>query len=278
MQSVELVVSTIDDNVQRVPNVFLPEEENVGYRVIHQDPYDSFQEEYLPKEFSRSDVAYHRFVEKGLPSSRNRAIELTNGDIVFPTDDDVQYFKDGIDVVRREFENNPDVDIVTFKARVPDGNARKHYRDMKFVHTYRTLLQVSSYEFAIRLSSAKTLNLKWDNNFGLGARYGGGLEVVFLQEAYKKGASCVFLPEFVVTHPEESSGRQTNAENAFVRGAVYGRVFGWRAPAYCLVFVVRKYIGRQLLIGPVQYFGSMVKGMLDFFLWHNKKKGIMKPK
>lgn len=178
----------------------------------------------------------------GLSASRNEAIDCATADIVLFADDDVQHIDGFIDVIKHEFERTG-ADVITFQIETPDGCAFKSYSPIGFRHNLRTLMRVNSIEIAVRRSSLLEKSLRFDEQFGLGARFPTGEEVIFLADALRSGLVLQYCPVPIVIHPKESSGSNLfrNKSLILAKGAMLGRIFRWSAPIVCVVFAVRHY-------------------------------------
>lgn len=177
--------------------------------------------------------------DKGLSKSRNLAIANAIGDIIIPTDDDVIYNKYVVEIVNQTFQNLK-IDIATFKISTPEGHPFKKYSIYPFFHTIRTLLKVSSIEIAIRVDSIRNTEIFYDEKFGLGSEYPSGEENIYLTDALKKGLSIQYLPETIAIHPHITSGKLLDTEMLETKGAVFCRLFGYKALLYFLPFAFKK--------------------------------------
>lgn len=184
------------------------------------------------------------FYEKGLSKSRNRAIEYCDSDIALISDDDVEYIENFEEIIVKSFEENPDVDIITFQIKTPDGELFKdNYQKFKFMHNMRSIMKVSSIEIAFRINSIKIKKLKFDEKFGLGTNYPTGEEVIFLSDALKQGLKILYIPLPIVFHPKESSGGmfKDNPKLIQAKGAMFYRIFGIWGYLVSFLFAFKKY-------------------------------------
>lgn len=191
-----------------------------------------------------SKFSFFEFKEKGLSKSRNRALDKAQGDIILFADDDVSFVDDLESKIIRAFEQYPDADVITFRVQTPDGLAYKSsYSDTKFTHTRSSIYKVSSVEIAVRSSSVKKHSIRFDENFGLGAQFKSGEEVIFLNDCLDAGLKVIYVPEVIVFHPLESSGKVLDASYFRSKGAIIKRLYGF-SPFLGLGIL---FIGKQLL-------------------------------
>ena len=217
---VEIIVSTMNDNVYKAISDFeCYVADNVVVTIIHQV---SNGKEY---NIEAEVVRYFQYAEVGLPSSRNRGLENAVGDILLPTDDDVYFESNFTAMIVSAFDEFPNADVITFKAKTPEGEDYKSYPSRSFYHNWRSLLGVSSIEICLRKDSFGENGPRWDPDYGLGAKFPGGLEVVFLQDCRRKLLSMVYYPACIVFHPAESSGKTFTPTTMRLRGAILARAF-----------------------------------------------------
>ena len=182
------------------------------------------------------------FPESGVSKSRNRALENSIGDYLLIADEDVSMTSSFSEIIQNAFEKYPEADIITFKSQNEKGQSRKSYPDQSFWHDSRSLLKVSSIEIAIRRESLLANPVDFDENFGLGSRFATGEESIFLNDAYEKGYKILFVPEYIVSHPDLSSGRKLDRNKPLMKakGAMFSRMYGWKAYGVCLLFALKK--------------------------------------
>jgi hypothetical protein len=203
---------------------------------------------------------------KGLSKSRNSILEqVPSPSILVPTDDDVLFLPNAKDVILDAFAKYPNADIITFRANKFDGTLFKNnYKNRPFWHNKLSIRSVSSIEIVVRSDSLKKLDITWDEKFGLGAQYGGGLEFTLLIDSLKRGLKILYYPESIVSHPEISSGHTFDGKKAYIRGAVAYRMYGFFGIFLSLYTTIRHRhrIRRHTTLN--KYIGSFLKGFLDY--------------
>jgi glycosyltransferase involved in cell wall biosynthesis len=182
------------------------------------------------------------FKERGLSKSRNHALELCQADIALISDDDIRYMDDIEKIILEAFDENKDADIITFQIQTPEGEVFKKYKITQFWHTHKTLMGVCSVEIAFRVKKIRNSNIKFDEEFGLGATFPTGEENIFLTDALNKGLKILYIPIPVVIHPLESSGMDyDNITLTKAKGAMLYRIFGLLGYAVSILFTYKKY-------------------------------------
>ena len=197
--------------------------------------------------------------ETGLSRSRNRALHHAAADICVIADDDVRHPADAAAVIARAFADHPRADIITFQARTPDGMPFKRYPSRPRRHTPRSIMRVSSWEIALRLSSIRAAGLRFDERFGLGAAFPTGEENIFLLDSLRRGLNLRYIPLPIAIHPAASSGADFhNPDLVAAKGAVFRRMFGAASPPVEFAFACKKY--RLSGLSCWQFYRQMRKG------------------
>lgn len=164
--------------------------------------------------------------ETGLSKSRNRALQECEATFALIADDDLEYCEDFEDKVAAGFRQFPDADILTYKIISPEGKPYKSYKASAFKHTRTSIYKVSSVEMVFRMSSVKAKGLRFDERFGLGSEFKSGEETIFLNDALDAGMNLYYIPEYLVIHPIESSGKLLDLNFFYSKGALIKRLYG----------------------------------------------------
>lgn len=211
-----------------------------------------------------SNIICYSFNELGLSKSRNRALSLMEGDIFVISDDDVVFLPGAFEKIESAFLANSQQDILTFQMQKEDGGLRKKYKKKPAQHNLFSIMGVSSCEIAGRNLPVSSLGVMYDTNFGLGAKYSIGEEVIFLRDCLRSGLNVRFIPISISTHPEESSGRVFSEKTEFSRGAVFFRLFGSLAYIIGIAFYLKKYKYLTTTIGFWPAFKAYLSGICDY--------------
>lgn len=202
MLTLDVAIATYQpEGIKRVEKMLLPPQEGVRYIVSWQEHHNS----EIPDSLNiRSDVEVHRLEVKGLSNNRNNALKFCKGDIVLIADDDVEYTPDFATLLRKRFEENPEMDLATFKF---DYKNPKLYPKSacKIGLPLPKNYYVSSIELAFRRKSIGTLRF-W-GKMGLGNEFlGCGEDELFLYNAIKRGLNCRFTDKKIGTHLSLTTG------------------------------------------------------------------------
>lgn len=203
--------------------------------------------------------------ERGLARSRNRALDLASDEICLLGDDDQRYVPDVCERIEEAFARFPEADILTFAERTPDGALRRRYptrprplRSVLSVHRVRTP------EIAFRLSRVRKVGLRFDADFGFGARYASGEESIFLADALRKNLKVWFVPSVISSHPAVTTAARghTDRRLMYAKGAMMARVFGRFALLGVLAFAAKKTAQAKMARLEAAPFGVRITKML----------------
>ena len=252
----QILISTIDSKFQK-RNCQI----DAPYLVIDQTKSKSTK--------NRNDSEVYSYAERGLSRSRNHALEHAKGEICLLSDDDLEYKKNIKSIILEAFESNPDADIITFQIETPEGKPFNNYSEKQLVHNKRSIMRTASVEIAFKSRSIEKADLKFDENFGLGAEFPTGEENIFLSDALDKGLNVLYMPKPIVIHPAESSGQDYNDPVLVqAKGAMFDRIFGWQGYGVSFLFALKKYIeSKYPLLG---FYSLMLKGAKKY----RRKKGL----
>lgn len=208
--------------------------EGVKNLVVIQNPSN----ETLP-EFG----SHVRLIEQklsGVTKSRNAVLDNTETKYLLFGDDDITFKVDSIGKVIEYFEANPQVSIILTQAVDESGKLRKPYPTKAQELTLTNSAKAATYEMFIRVSTIKQNGIRFDENFGAGAKNYLGDEYIFIADGIRSGLKGTFLPVVVAVHPTDSSGnfRNTRADLK-VRAEVFKRVFGIWSPIMRLLFLMK---------------------------------------
>lgn len=171
----------------------------------------------------------------GLTKNRNEALKNSCGDLILISDDDVEYIEKFDQKIIQAFKEHPEAAAITFQVLRPDGEPFKSYKSNVFFHTKRSVISTSSVELVFRREVLEKHNLKFDESFGVNAKFPCGEEAILLGSLLDLGEKVLFYPASICIHPEESSGKDFDKKNLLLaKGAMIRRLFG--AIGFLLIF------------------------------------------
>lgn len=201
------------EGIRRVCNVLLAPRPDVRYIISWQ----SHQGIALPDGLDRKDVEVHRLDQPGVSRNRNNALSHCKGDYVLFADDDIEFLSDSFDKVTEAFANNPDSDILLFKAEYP---FRKSYPEdscdicLPFPKGY----SVGTIEIACRRQTAG--RLRFSLSLGPGAPFlTAGEDEYFVICALRQGCRCRFVNTLICRHPRFSTGMGRPFDDGILRSS-----------------------------------------------------------
>jgi len=225
--TVNVLISTIDDGIEKIFDLLLTKREDVFYTISHQ--YTDKRYNYLPEKLKRTDVFVSHIPGRGLAKSRNNALRLASGDICLIADDDVRYEQDSFDIIKKTFASR-EIDVGCFMINTGEvGRPYKKYPATKVKLKNVKQFSPSSIEIAFKLTSILKNGVEFDERFGLGTNLPGGEDKIFINDCIQKRLNVYFFPAFIVLHPYISTTRKLpkyDRNRIIVSGAIDARING----------------------------------------------------
>ena len=178
--------------------------------------------------------------KRGVGISRNAAIENSVGDILLFSDQDIVYYDGYEDIVKKEFELNPEADMLTFNINI--GENRKTYEntDRGRVRLHNSG-RYGAVSFAIKKDALIKSGVKFSLLFGGGAKYSAGEDSLFMCDLLKKGVK-VFRSPGLLGYEDSSEStwfKGYNDKYFFDRGVLYHYLYGKLALPMSLRFLLK---------------------------------------
>lgn len=216
---ITVAISSLGNSYRKIR---LPKwERAIRYVILLQDAPEDLNDDW----FDRSDVQVFKLEGRGLSRSRNSALsEVNSGHILF-SDDDIELKAEGILALSSELATRCEYSFAVGwrEERFPSTGRFSNSYELTRFSTGR----VCAPEFMIDVDAFREKNIKFDNDFGLGAQFGVGEEYVFLTDALRAGLRGLACPIITGSHPAESTGDHwAEAKLLRARAAVLKRVFG----------------------------------------------------
>ncbi|BBE30230.1 hypothetical protein OSSY52_03710 [Tepiditoga spiralis] len=264
---VEILMSTL--NKRSIKDLFL-KEKNINRNIVIINQTNR-KGNYID---GKNNIRMLNYNEMGTSISKNRAINNANCNLCILADDDIFYVKNYDEIIENQFSKNLDADVLTFQIKTPENKLYKNYIKKEMWHTKRTITKVSMIEIAFRRNRILEKNIKFDLDFGINCRYKNGEENIFLMDCIKEGLKIKYIPIPIVIHPDESSGKIIDEKGLFARGALFFRLFRYKALLVNLVFILKKYkmINQKLSI--LNAIKAIYKGTFDYIKLIKMRKKI----
>lgn len=235
------------EGIRRVARGSHPRMEGVRYTVSWQAP----EGDVPPEIRGRDDFSIHPVEGKGLSKNRNAALRHASAPILLISDDDLSYTESDLRSVLEAFDAHPDADVLCFTHRRDNGVLPDSARYGEFpLDRQARGWYPTSFEIAFR-NDGRPIPA-FDEDFGIGAEYPAGEEVLFLHALLAEDRKGYFLPIPIATHPGDTTTERDGATPGFIRmkGALHRRLHpadwplrmathalrrpdGWSVPAYC---------------------------------------------
>lgn len=216
--TLEILISTLDEGIERVGKMLMEPQEGIGYLVSWQHSND--KELPMPKELKRHDVKIFNLNGRGLSRNRNNCLEHATADVCIIADDDCRYSHEQLLAVINTFEQHPYVDIATFKYSA-EGNNKYYPEHSANLREFPKGYYVSSIEIGFRRESVQG-KVWFNENFGLGTEpFHCGEESLFINDALALGLKCQFFPITIVLdqQPLEFLNRSMDTGTLMAHGA-----------------------------------------------------------
>ena len=169
-------------------------------------------------------IKYKRVTYKGLSKARNDAIRMATGDVFCLIDDDAYYDEDYLLKMVDHISTNPKRIISGF---LTDGLTNREFVDYskvpegKPLSFWRITRYCPSPAISFTRELIETVGV-FDEEFGVGAKYGAAEETDLLLRAKKKGFSVIHYKDVKAQHPHKWVVNTNNNEKAKSYGYSYG--------------------------------------------------------
>ena len=236
MCQLNIAISTISN---RIESLNLIQYDGIQYVIVHQEPHQA-SAGIVKSLIDRPDVIYVPLEKKGLSVSRNTALVNATGDYVLIMDDDVTFSISSIEQLLEQAEREH-VDVATYYHRYSDGTTTLR-KGNSFIHNKFNISSPSSIDICIKRSAIIGCNIKFDENFGLGAIYPSGEEMIFLSDCLKNNLLVKRYPIEICTHPPVASGLDfyTSLDKTVAKYAMLKRIFPVAGQYIFILFVIKK--------------------------------------
>lgn len=201
----------------RAQGILRPPQSGIRYLTLIQSPKKEQKAQRDPRD------RIERLDSLGLSDSRNAAISMCETDFLLFADDDHRLDLDSILQLTGTLQEDPSLSFVVGHRARSIGPA-KGGRSTKL--TRWNTGRICAPELIIRVSSIRQKNVRFDTNFGIGARYPIGEDYVFVTDMLAQGCLGQAFPIITGYHDGPSTGDKWNDRIILeARKAVLKRVF-----------------------------------------------------
>lgn len=251
----QVLISTMNKKNEKDINLLLKNMNiNSNYYIVNQS-----NDSELKEIITTPNGSIHTCKEKGLSRSRNRCIFESKGDICLIADENVIYSKDFNKIIKKEFEEHNDYDVIAFYVE----NA-KPINNLKTgrVNLLKSM-KLCSVQIAFRKKSVIDKNILFDERFGAGSSlYKSGEENIFLSDCIRNNLKIYYCPKKIgYLKQHKSTWFKGFDEDYFIsKGACFKRIFKKHSFIINLQFLVRKHKVYKNTISFINAMKSMHNG------------------
>lgn len=228
---VEVLASVLNQSMEQIA-----ERMNLGSDAVIINQCDVLG--YEEMEYKGHNVRFFSFPDRGVGKSRNEAILRADNDICLFSDEDIVYTEDYEEAIVREFEQNPQADMILFNVEIEEARRTYHITKRSRVRWYNCG-RYGAVSFAVRRDKLQGSGVMFSLLFGGGAKYSNGEDSLFLKEFMDKGYKVYTAP---VTIGRERGGESYwfsgyNEKFFRDRGVLYHMLYGVGAKLLALRFL-----------------------------------------
>ena len=204
------------------------------FEIIIIDQSEDDLTEKVLEDFRDLTIVYKRVKFKGLSKARNEAIRYAKGDYFCLIDDDAYYFENYLYNIREHMKANNKT-IVT--GHLWNTTTKNDFVNYKMLTDGKKL----SYRQVIRYCPSPAISFpkeiisdlgEFDEEFGVGAKYGAGEETDLIMRAMHRGYAVRYFSDVKAKHPHEKLAESVPAADnkkkcsySFGFGAMYEKHF-----------------------------------------------------
>lgn len=206
---------------------------------------------------------------RGSSINRNVGLSSANSDIILFLDDDTAITDGAIAAIKAAYKEYPDSAAITFCTINEEGALRKKYPGKSFLRSKLSIMGVGAIEVTTRKKFLDDNNIRFNENFGIAAKFCTAEENIFLADILKNKGKIRFVPKVINTHPQISTGSIYNKNIMQAHGAALYKIFGLASIIMIPLFIAKKTLSGHVR-NPLYAFYQMFIGVKDFCLIKNK--------
>lgn len=137
--------------------------------------------------------------DRGLSKSRNTALDNASGEICQLCDDDCILESNHKDIVLNAYAELPDADVIVFNVKRINYSMKKTYYKIQSIREAPKFRNYGSPMITFRLASIKKHDIRFNEMFGSGSKFGGGEDSLFLTDIRRAGMKIYEYPATIAT-------------------------------------------------------------------------------
>ncbi|MDE6271636.1 MAG: hypothetical protein K2M31_01345 [Muribaculaceae bacterium] len=257
------------EGLERILSLNHPRIEGVRYIVAWQ--YADANPEDIPEGLAdREDFLIIPNSSHGGGANRMIALEAAEAPIVLLSDDDISYEVGDIERLLNQYYVNPQIDYILMKCR--SYSAQRDYPD----YSFDAANPPKGYfcggpEISFRLGAVKFAGISFNPLFGRGSQFCAGEDSLFVFEMQRHGLRGLYIPEFVCSHEDNSTGLREITTDAFVRAK--GAMFTYFHPrTWPLRMIIHAFRLNRSAASFIRYQSNWLRGVRDLrYLLRNER-------
>lgn len=248
MTQLQVMICTFGaDGIRRVAETAHPRVDGVEYLVSWQTA--GMHSPVVPLSLrERPDFTVIATPTRGLSINRNNALSHATAPLLLVSDDDVVYTADRLKRVIAAFDRNPTDGFICFMFESAVAGKSYPAKEFSFDQAIPRGYYTSSIEIALRSEALSKSGVRFDERFGLGARFGSGEEEILIADLLRAGIKGRFVPETIARHDDMTTGpRRADTDEAVrTKGAVFRRIHPYTWPLRMIAHALRLKNGNRL--------------------------------
>ena len=225
----------------------------------------------VDKNVETGNQKFISYNEKGLSKSRNRLLSKSKADICIIADDDMYYVDNYEQIIKEQYNKHPNADMIAFVVQHENKLKRKKVLKEGYLSLINTM-KLQSVQITFKRKSVVLNKIKFDENFGAGAKYPWGEENIFLFDCKRKKLKIYYVPIKIATLKDTgvSSWDKSNTVDHYNRqGIIYYRMSKRLYKLLIIQFVLRKRKIYSSSLTSLQVLKAMFEGV------KKHKRGLM---
>ena len=231
--------------------------------LIHQ----TLTSERMPSFLIQNNIHYEKIIIQNLSNAKNRGLKLSKSRIVTILDDDIiisdNYFAEAIKIFMKEKLDILFFRINKFKSNIPLTINMKNYdQNINYKNSNCCLSS------AMWINKKNKFKIKFDINFGLGAKYGSADETDFIFRALGLKKQIRYISKSLVYHPWEFDDLKSST-------SIYKKFFSYGVGQGALY---KKHLKKNRMYFLYLFFLSIIKSLIGVIVYSFmlKKKNLIK--
>lgn len=220
MNKIEVLISTMFDNLD---DIIARMNLQTDALIINQCDINEYEERIIDNNLIR----FVSTTERGLSRSRNMALSLAKGDIVYISDNDIVMKSDFVSKIQTAY-STVDADIIVFQVVTPNVNKPKFGNKMiKLSHL--KAIRAGSVTITMKRDRILEKNIKFNTLFGTGSgHFYSGEEGIFMHDCVRNKLSAYYFPDIISQNTQAVSTWFNGYTDQFFErfGAFYCHLFG----------------------------------------------------